>query len=102
MAGGQSAPCLPAAPAAHLPSLPSPPRPTLPPPPTPAAARHPQKKRVKGVPAETYRDRWLKKLPRKNMTSWLSLICSGCERVGNSREALVPCSGPCLRSFHLS
>jgi hypothetical protein len=69
-------------------------------PPTAAAARYPQKKRVKGVTEESYRVRWLKKLPRKDMTSWLSDICSSCERAGN--EALVLCAGPCLRSFHMS
>ncbi|KIY91288.1 hypothetical protein MNEG_16676, partial [Monoraphidium neglectum] len=55
------------------------------------------KKRVKGVPAETYRHRWLKRLPRKNMNSWLSGLCSACESPAGE---LTPCAGPCMRSFH--
>jgi hypothetical protein len=62
--------------------------------------RPPQKKRVKGMPAETYRDRWLKRLPRKSMASWLSGICSACERT-TSAGPLIACAGPCMRSFHL-
>ena len=58
----------------------------------------PPKKRVKGVPAETYRDRWLKRLPRKQMESWLSGVCSACERPGY--RDLLACAGPCMRSFH--
>ncbi|KIY94347.1 hypothetical protein MNEG_13615 [Monoraphidium neglectum] len=68
----------------------------------PSKKYKPPKKRVNGVTEETYRDRWRKKQPRKNMTSWLSGVCSGCERIGPSWKALVPCAGPCLRSFHLS
>jgi hypothetical protein len=65
-------------------------------------ATPPQKKRVQGVPAESYLQRWFNNLPRKDMNSWLSGVCSGCECPGSSRNALVPCAGPCQRSFHLS
>lgn len=67
---------------------------------TPTLDTHAQKKRIKGVPAETYRDRWLKRLPRKNMSSWLSGLCSACE-MDSSMGKLVACVGPCMRSFHL-
>ena len=67
----------------------------------PRARRPAQKKRAKGVRPETYRDRWLKRLPRKSASSWLAGVCSACERTA-ARDgcALVPCAGPCLRSFH--
>ncbi|KIZ05026.1 hypothetical protein MNEG_2926 [Monoraphidium neglectum] len=61
----------------------------------PSKKYKPPKKRVKGVTEESYRVRWLKKLPRKDMTSWLSDICSSCERAGN--EALVLCVGGAAR-----
>jgi hypothetical protein len=68
-----------------------------------APARRLQKKRVKGARTETYRDRWLKRLPRKSGASWLSGVCSVCEHGGAAGGyAIVPCAGPCLRSFHPS